>query len=203
MQQLWRFHAKSVGAWEIESNRSPLTFPLEPGADRSGPTREFFHYMYRALDAAGEMFLPRYVENPPGQVILKSYARLLPAEMNKELVRSWDAEAKKTGAWAPFVLFGGLCRVHVKEDDEVHQIYIPDAFRFSIAARTDRYVLTLATNCDIWFERTISGEDNAEAGSLNSSALGHMIERLEEAMDGKVVACGSGMGVAVNEHGFG
>lgn len=66
MQQLWRFYEKSVGAWVIESNRSLFRYPLKPGEDTSGPVREYFNYFNRVLDAAGDLFLLRYVENPPG-----------------------------------------------------------------------------------------------------------------------------------------
>jgi hypothetical protein len=48
------------------------------------------------LDAAGDLFSPRYVENLPGNVLLKSYGQLLPGEIRAELMLSWDAEAKKS-----------------------------------------------------------------------------------------------------------
>jgi hypothetical protein len=200
--QLWRFYRKSVGLWEIESNRSPFRYPLKPGEDTSGPAREYFHYMYRVLDAAGDLLILRYVENPPGNVILKSLGQLLPLEIQGELIRSWDAEARVAGGWKPMALVGGRSRLHVKEGRTVSKVDVPDALRLCLAAAGDRYVLTVVTNCDFWLERFISGEDNAEAGSLNASALGRMIEALEIAMDGKVVRCASEMGVPVNEHGF-
>jgi hypothetical protein len=200
--QLWRFHEKSIGTWVIESNRSPFRYPLAPGADHSEPAREYFNYMYRVLDAAGDLLALRYVENPPGQKIMKSYAQLIPSEVRQELVLSWEAEAAKSGAWRPAALFGGLSRIYVKEDTTVLPVEIPDALRLCLAAADDRYLLTLVTNCDLWMDRFISGEDNAEAGSLNASALGRMIERLENAMDGRVVSCGSEMGVPINERGF-
>ena len=144
----------------------------------------------------------RYVENPPDNVLLKSYGQLLPGEIQGELIASWDAEAKKSGGWTPAARFGGLSRIHVKENSALLPVEIPDALRLCLVAADDRYLLTLATNCDLWLEQFISGEDNAEAGSLNASALGRTIMSLEVAMDGKVVSCGSAMGVAVNEHGF-
>lgn len=116
---------------------------------------------------------------------------------------SWDAEAVKSGEWRPAARFGGLSRIHVKDNTMVLPVEVPDALRICLVAADDRYLLTLATNCDLWLERFISGEDNAEAGSLNASALGRTIQALEAAMDGRVVSCGSEMGVAVNEHGFG
>ncbi len=81
-------------------------------------------------------------------------------------------------------------------------VEIPDALRLCLVAADDRYLLTLVTNCDLWLERFISGEDNVEAGSLNAAALGRTIKALEEAMDGQVVSWGSEMGVPVNEQGF-
>jgi hypothetical protein len=90
----------------------------------------------------------------------------------------------------------------VKENSAVLPVEIPDALRLCLVAADDRYLLTPATNCDLWLERYIPGEDNAEAGSLNASALGRTIKALEVAMDGKVVSYGSEMSVAVNEHGF-
>lgn len=200
--QLWRFYEKSVGAWVIESNRSPFRYPLKPEEDTTGPAREYFNYLGRVLDAAGDLFALRYVENPPGNVLLKSYGQLLPGEIRAELMLSWDAEAKKTGGWKPAALYGGLSRIHVKDEINVLQVEIPDALRLCLVANEDRYLLTLVTNCDLWLERFISGEDNAEAGSLNAAALGRMIKALEVAMDGKIVSYGSEMGVAVNEHGF-
>jgi hypothetical protein len=200
--QLWRFHRKSVGMWVIESNRSLFRYPLEPGADHWGPAREYFNYMQLVLDAAADLLSLRYVENPPGHMIMKSYAQLLPSEVRKELILSWELEAKSTGEWRPAALFGGLSRIHVKEDSAVLPVEIPDALRLCLVAADDRYLLTLVTNCDLWLDRFISGEDNSEAGSLNASALGRMIERLEIAMDGRVVSFTSEMGVPVNEHGF-
>ncbi len=200
--QLWRFHRKSVGMWVIESNRSLFRYPLEPGADHSGPAREYFNYMQPVLDAAADLLSLRYVENPPGHMIMKSYAQLLPPEIRKELILSWDAEAGNTGGWKPAALFGGLSRIHVKEDTAIIPVEIPDVLKLCLAAADDRYLLTLATNCDLWLERFISGEDNAEAGSLNASALGKTIIALETAMDGKVISYASEIGVAVNEHGF-
>lgn len=200
--KLWRFYEKSVGLWIIESNRSPFRFPLRPGEDRSGPAREYFNYLCRVLDAACDLFALRYIESPPGTVVMKSYARLMPAEIQSELIASWDAEARKSGGWKPAALFGGLSRIHVKDEVNVLQVEIPDALRFCLIAAEDRYALTLFTNCDLWLERFISGEDNAEAGSLNSAALGRTILALEAAVDGKVVSCGSEMGVPVSELGF-
>lgn len=201
--QLWRFYEKSVGSWVIESNRSVFRYPLRPGEDTSGPAREYFYYLNHALDAAGDLFLLRYIENPPGNVLLKSYAQLLPGEIRGELIRSWDAEAKKSGEWRPAALYGGLSRIHVKDEINVLPVEIPDALRLCLVAADDRYLLTLVTNCDLWLERFISGEDNAEAGSLNAAALGRTIKALEVAVDGQVVSYGSEMGVAVNEQGFG
>ncbi|MGA9139857.1 MAG: hypothetical protein WBZ29_06510 [Methanocella sp.] len=200
--QLWRFYRKSVGMWVIESNRSLFRYPLEPDTDHPGPAREYFNYMQRVLDASADLLSVRYVENPPGHMIMKSYAQLLPPEIRKELILSWDAEAGNTGGWKPAALFGGLSRIHVKEDSVMLLVEIPDALKLCLAAAEDRYLLTLVTNCDLWLERFISGEDNAEVGSLNASALGRMIERLENAMDGKVVSFTSEMGVPVNERGF-
>ncbi len=71
------------------------------------------------LDAAGDLFLLRYIENPPGNVLLKSYGQLLPGEIRGELIASWDAEAKKSGGWKPAALYGGLSRIHVKDDINV------------------------------------------------------------------------------------
>jgi hypothetical protein len=201
--QLWRFYEKSVGAWVIESNRSPFRYPLKPGEDTAGPAREYFNYLGRVLDAAADLFALRYVENPPGKLLLKSYSQLLPGEIRGELMASWDAEAKKSGAWKPAALYGGISRIHVKEDPAVLPVEIPEALRLClVGAAGDRYLLTLSTNCDLWLERFISGEDNAEAGSLNASALGRTLKALEVAMDGQVVSYGSEMDVAVNEHGF-
>ncbi len=200
--QLWRFYRKSVGLWVIESNRSPFRYPLAPGADRSEPAREYFNYALRALDAAADLFLLRYIENPPGRVIMKSFAQLLPSEVKKELILSWEEEAKESGAWRPAALFGGLSRIHVKEDASVLPAEIPDALKLCLVADGDRYLLTLNTNTDLWLDRFISGEDNAEAGSLNASALGRAIGQLEASLDGRVVRCWSEMGVPVNEHGF-
>jgi hypothetical protein len=200
--QLWRFYRESVGLWEIESNRSPFRYPLKPGEDTSGPAREYFHYLYRAIDAAGDLLMLRYVEHPPGNVIMKSYGQLLPLEIQGELIRSWDAEARATGEWMPAALLGGRSLIHVKEGPAIHRAEIPDALKLCLVAAGDRYVLTIFTNSDLWLDRFISGEDNAEAGSLNASALGRAIEALEAAMDGKVVRFGSEMGVAVNERGF-
>jgi hypothetical protein len=200
--QLWRFHEKSVGMWVIESNRSLFRYPLAAGVDHSEPTREYFNYMYRMLDAAGDLLTLRYVESPPGHVIMKSYAQLMPSEVRQELILAWEAEAAKSGAWRPVAVFGGLSRIYVKEDPTLLPVEIPDALRLCLAGTDDRYLLTLATNCDLWLDRFISGEDNAEAGSLNASALGRMIERLENAVDGRVVSYRSEMGVAVNERGF-
>ncbi len=78
--------------------------------------REYFNYLGRVLDAAGDLFALRYIENPPGNVLLKSYGQLLPGEIRGELMRSWDAEAKRSGEWKPAALFGGLSRIHVKEE---------------------------------------------------------------------------------------
>lgn len=200
--QLWRFYRKTVGKWVIESNRSLFRYPLEPGVDRSGPAREYFNYMQRVLDVAADLLSLRYVENPPGHLIMKSFAQLLPPEVRKELVLSWEEEAKNTGGWRPAALFGGLSRIHVKEDAAVLPVEIPDALKLCLVAADDRYLLTLVTNCDLWLDRYISGEDNAEAGSLNASALGRLIERLEIAMDGRVVSYTSEMGVPVSELGF-
>jgi hypothetical protein len=200
--QLWRFYDKSVGMWVIESNRSPFQYPLKPGEDTSGPVREYFNYLNNVLDAAGDLFMLRYVENPPDSVLLKSYGQLLPGEIRGELISSWDREAKKTGGWRPAARFGGMSRIHVKENSAVLPVEIPDALRLCLAAADNRYLLMLATNCDLWLERFISGEDNAEAGSLNASALGRTIKALELAMDGQVVSCESEMGVPVSELGF-
>jgi hypothetical protein len=200
--QLWRFYEKSVGSWIIESNRSIFSYPLKPGEDTSGPVREYFNYLHRVLDAAGDLFKLRYVENPPGSVLLKSYGQLLPAEVRGELIASWDAEGKKSGDWRPAARFGGMSRIYVKENSTVLPVEVPDALRLCLVAVDDRYLLTLATNCDLWLEQFITGEDNAEAGSLNASTLGRTIKALEMAMDGKVVSYMSEMGVAVNEHGF-
>jgi hypothetical protein len=201
--QLWRFYEQAVGIWTIESNRSPFTYPLGPGEDVSGPAREYFCYLLRALDAMGDLLAIRRVESPPGSVILKSYAQLAPSEVQKELVLSWDAEAKKTGGWRPAALLGGLSRVYVKEGPAVLPVEIPDALRLCLAASRDRYTLTLATNCDLWLERFVSGEDNAEAGSLNAARLGRAIERLEEAMDGSVAGYASEIeGVRAGPRGF-
>jgi hypothetical protein len=200
--QLWRFYEKSVGAWTIESNHSPFRYPLEPGGDTAGPAREYFNYLGRVLDAASDLFLLRYVENPPGTVLLKSYGQLLPGEIRDELLVAWDAEAKKSGGWRPAARFGGLSRIHVKDEINIVPVEIPDALWLCLLADDDRYQLTLATNCDLWLEQFISGEDNAEAGSLNASALGRTIKALEVAMDGRVVSYGSEMGVTVSESGF-
>jgi hypothetical protein len=200
--QLWRFYEKSVGAWVLESNRSPFRYPLKPGEETAGPAREYFNYLGRVLDAACDLFALRYVENPPGKVLLKSYAQLLPGEIRGELLTSWDEESKKSGGWNPAALYGGLSRIHVKDDINIVPVEIPDALRLCLVASGHRYLLTLATNCDLWLERYISGEDNAEAGSLNAAALGRTIKALEVAMDGQVVSYESEMGVAVNEHGF-
>ena len=200
--QLWRFYEKNVGMWVIDSNRSPFRYPLKPGEDTSGPVREYFNYLSRAMDAAGDLFMLRYVENPPGNVILKSYGQLLPSEIRAELNASWDTKARESGEWIPAAVLGGLSRIHVKENGTVLPVEIPDALRICLAASADRYQLSLVTNCDLWLEQFISGEDNAEAGSLNASALGRTIQALEVAMDGKVVFYGSEMGVSVNEHGF-
>jgi hypothetical protein len=67
--------------------------------------------MQRVLDAASDLLSLRYVECPPGHMIMKSYAQLLPSEVRKELVLSWEAEAKSTGGWKPAALFGGLSRI--------------------------------------------------------------------------------------------
>ena len=200
--QLWRFYRKSVGMWVVESNRSPFRYPLEAGADRTGAVREYFNYMQRALDAAADLLSVRYVESPPGRVILKSYAALMPSEIRQELTAAWSAEAESSGAWRPAALFGGRSRIRVNEGTAVLPVEIPDAIKLCLAAGDDRYRLTVATNCDLWLERFISGEDNAEAGSLNAAALGRTIEALEVAMDGEVVACESEMGVPINRHGF-
>jgi hypothetical protein len=175
---------------------------LKPGEDTSCPAREYLNYLNRVLDAAGDLFLLRYVENPPGNVLLKSYGPLLPGEIRDKLIASWDTEAKNSGGWMPAALFGGLSRIHVKADRAVLAVEIPDALRICLVAADDRYLLTLATNCDLWLEQYISGEDNAEAGSLNASALGRTIKALEVAMDGKVVSYESEMGVPVSELGF-
>ncbi len=98
-------------------------------------------------------------------------------------MRSWDAEAKKSGEWKPTALYGGLSRIHVKDEINVLPVEIPDALRLCLVAADDCYLLTLVTNCDLWLERFISGEDNVEAGSLNAAALGRTIEALEVAMD--------------------
>jgi hypothetical protein len=200
--QLWRFFEKSVGAWVIESNRSLFQYPLKPGEDTSGPAREYFNYLDHVLDAAADLFLLRYLENPPGNVLLKSYGQLLPGEIRAELIASWDTEAKMSGGWKPTALYSGLSRIHVKDEINIVPAEIPDALRLCLVAADDRYRLTLVTNCDLWLERFVSGEDNAEAGSLNAAALGRTIKALEVAMDGQVVSFWSEMGVAVNEHGF-
>jgi hypothetical protein len=67
----------------------------------------------------------------------------------------------------------------VKEEINVLPVEIPDALRLCLVAADDRYLLTLVTNCDLWLERFISGEDNVEAGSLNAAALGRTIKALE------------------------
>ncbi len=200
--QLWRFYEQIVGMWTIESNRSPFRYPLKPDEDTSGSKREYFNYLTRAMDASGDLFMLRYVENPPGNVILKSYGQLLPSEVQIELTASWDKKAKESGNWIPSAIFGGLSRIHVKENSVVLPVEIPDALRMALVALNDHYLLTLVTNCDLWLDRFISGEDNAEAGSLNASALGRTIRALEDAMDGRVVHFGSELGVAVSEHGF-
>jgi hypothetical protein len=123
--QLWRFYEQIVGMWTIESNRSPFRYPLKPDEDTSGPKREYFNYLTRAMDASGDLFMLRYVENPPGNVILKSYGQLLPAEIQSELTASWDKKAKESGIWMPTAIFGGLSRIHVKENSMVLPVEIP------------------------------------------------------------------------------
>ena len=194
--QPWQFFEKSVGAWTIESARSQFRYPLASGESLEGPAREYFYYLRAALDALCELFTPRRLEWPPGSVLLKSYSPLAPGEMERQLRAAWTNG--QLGA-----LVGGLARAHIKEEGKVLLVEIPDALRFALEGAGDRYVITLATNCDLWLERTVSGEDNAEAGSLNAAALGHAILRLESALDGRVISYSTEIdGVRAGPAGF-
>jgi hypothetical protein len=205
MEHPWKYYEKSVGTWAIESGRGVHSFPLDTkGLDVEGVAREYFHYLDGALRALGDLFTVTAIEYPPGEPVVAGPVPLDLYGAKQKLLEAWKKDLS-CPAWAPGAVYRGLTDVAVRVEDKMVSAGLPDviAIMFSGQPGSDRYVLVLATNCDIWLEKTISGADNP-VGMVNSLKLKDALRRLEDALDGKVVHFATEYdGVAVNGEGFG
>ncbi len=205
MEFPWRYYEKSVGMWVVESGRGVHSFPLETkGLDLEAVSREYFHYLDEALAALGEGFATTSIEYPPGEILAEGPAPLDMARAKLSLYEAWREDVKRCDRWAPGAVFMGLSEVAVQVDGKVVSAQLPGVLiaMFSGVPGGDRYALALSTNCDIWLERTISGEANP-VGTANALRLESRLKKLEEALDGRVVHYSSGFeGVKLNERGF-
>lgn len=204
MNYPWRFYEKSVGMWIVESNRGVYTFPLETeGLDLEGVSREYFHYFDEAMAALGERFAPTSIEYPPGEIVTESPIPLYLTQAKQRLFEAWREDVRHCDRWAPGAVFRGLSEVAVQVEGKVISTQLPVlSVMFSGVPGSDRYALALSTNCDIWLDRTISGEPNP-VGRANALRLEKSLKNLEEALDGKVVHYATeAEGVKLSEHGF-
>jgi len=205
MEHPWKYYEKSVGMWVIESGRGVHSFPLDTtGLDVEGVAREYFHYFDDAMRALEGFFIITAVEYPPGEMVVASPTPLDLYQAKNKLLEAWKKDLS-CKAWAPGAVYRGLTDVAVQVEDKMVSAGLPGVITvmFSGLPGSDRYVLVLATNCDIWLNKTISGADNP-VGMVNSLKLKDALRRLEDALDGKVAYCATEYdGVAVNEVGFG
>lgn len=205
MEYPWRFYEKSVGMWVVESNRGVHSFPLETaGLDLESVSREYFHYFDEARAALGELFSPAAVEYPPGETLAESPTPLDLYQAKLQLFEAWREDIKHCERWAPGTIFRGLSEVSVQAEGKVVSARLPGIISamFSGVPGSDRYAFALSTNCDIWLEKTISGEPNP-VGRANALQLEKALSKLEEALDGRIVRYASEFeGVKLSEHGF-
>jgi hypothetical protein len=203
----WKFYEKSVGMWVVESNRSVFSFPLSAKeTDVKSVAREYFHYFDDIMVALRDLFAITAIEYPPGEILVESPIPLYMDQSKDRLIIAWEDDTKKCEAWSPGAIFSGLTEVVVETDSKVVKSQLPNALRlmFSGVPGSDRYALMLSTNCDIWLEETISGEDNSIIGAANSLRLRNALESVADALDGEVVHFATEFpGIKINEHGFG
>jgi hypothetical protein len=205
MEHPWKYYEKSVGMWVIESGRGVYSFPLDTkGLDVEGVAREYFHYFDNAMRALEGFFTVTTVEYPPGEMFIAGPVPLDLYGAKQKLLEAWKKDLS-CARWTPGAVYRGLTDVAVRVEDRMASAGLPDviAVMFSGLPGSDRYALALATNCDIWLNKTISGADNP-VGIVNSLKLKDALRRLKDALDGKVVHFATEYdGVAVNEEGFG
>ncbi|HTX43749.1 MAG TPA: hypothetical protein VMC61_03390 [Methanocella sp.] len=202
MEHAWKYYEKCVGMWAIESGRGAYTFPLSI-ADIEGVAREYFHYFDNAMRALEGFFTVTAVEYPPGETVMASPMPLDLYEAKHRLLEAWKKDSAQ--AWAPGAIYRGLADVAVRVEDKLVSAGLPDTITvmFSGLPGSDRYVLFLTTNCDIWLNKTIPGAENP-VGSVNALRLKGALGRLEDALDGKVVRFATEYdGVPVTGAGFG
>lgn len=204
MEYPWKFYEKSVGMWVIESNRGVHAFPLDTkGLDMESVAREYFHYFDNAMHALRDFFVVTAVEYPPGELVMAGPVPLDLDQAKQKLFDAWKKDAYKE-AWAPGAVYRGLTDVAVQVEDKMASAGLPDviAIMLSGAPGSDRYVLVLATNCDIWLKKTISGGDNS-VGSINALKLKNALQKLETALDGRIVHYATEFEcIKINERGF-
>jgi hypothetical protein len=205
MEHPWKYYEKSVGMWVIESGRGVNSFPLNTrGLDVEGVAREYFHYFDKAMRALEGFFTITAVEYPPGEMVMAGPIPLDLYQAKQKLLEAWKKDIS-CAHWVPGAVYRGLTDVAVRVEDKIVSAGLPDviAVMFSGSPGSDRYALALATNCDIWLEKAISGADNP-VGRVNALKLKDALQKLEDAIDGRVVHCATEFeGVKVNEHGFG
>ncbi len=202
MEYPWKYYEKSVGIWTIESGRGVHSFPLDTKSlDMEGVAREYFHYFDGVVRALEGLFRITSVEYR--EMVMAGTAPLDLFMAKQALLEAWKKDLPP--AWMPVAVFRGLAEVAVWVEDKAVLASLPDAIALMLGGRTgsDRYELILATGCDIWLSRTISGADNP-VGEANARRLEDALRKLEDALDGKVARFATEYdGVAVNEHGFG
>jgi hypothetical protein len=205
MECPWKFYEKSVGMWVIESNRGVHSFPLQTKSlDMESVAREYFHYFDEAMLALEGLFTVTSVEYPPGEALVYSAVPLDIFMAKQKLFDAWREDVRHCGLWAPGAVFRGLSEVSVQANDKVSIAQLPGVIgvMFSGVPGSDRYALALATNCDIWLERTISGGANP-VGRANAIRLERALKKLEDMLDGKVSHYATELeGVHVTPYGF-
>ncbi len=206
MEHPWKYYENSVGIWVVESGRSVHRFPLNiGGVDMDSVAREYFHYFDGAMRALGGLFTVTSVEYPPGVPIMESPGPIDLREAKEKLFLAWTEDIRTCDVWAPGAILRGLTDVAVMVDGRVVNAQLPGVLSAMLSAvpGSDRFTLVLATNCDIWLEKTISGANNT-VGAANSLRLKDALRKLEDALDGKVAYFTTEFdGINVSEHGFG
>jgi hypothetical protein len=205
MERRWKYYERSVGMWVIESGRGVHSFPVDTGSlDVEGIAREYFHYFDNAMRALEGFFTITSVEYPPGEMVVAGPLPLDLYGVKQKLLEAWKKDLS-CARWAPGAVYRGLTDVAVQVEDKMVSAGLPDVIAIMLSGLpgSDRYALALSTNCDIWLKKTISGEDNS-VGIVNSLKLKDALQKLEDALDGKVVHFATEYdGVPVDGHGFG
>jgi hypothetical protein len=205
MRYPWRYYKKSVGLWIVETDRSVYSFPLKTkGLDLESVSREYFHYLDDTLQALGDQFNATAIEYPPGETLVESPMPLYLFQSKQRLFEAWREDIKHCDVWAPGAVLRGQSEVAIQFEDRVISSQLPGVLSvlFSGIPGSDRYTLVLSTNCDIWLEKTISGELN-NVGRANALRLERALARVVDKLDGKVVHYATEYeGVKIGEKGF-